>query len=137
MHMAPWGLVLAHEDALVAARPPATQENELTANKPQGTGGLCLVDVPWMLLLPGLGMASIQVGEESPGCGRARGPEPQSASPSRALSRLGGHNTHLVGGARAWPQAHQVALQGECGQLRTQLQVPHLPQVLHAVALQV
>lgn len=46
-------------------------------------------------------------------------------------------STHLVGRARVWLQAHQIPLQRECGQAWAQLQVPHLPQVLHIVALKV
>lgn len=41
---------------------------------------------------------------------------------------------HLVGWAGAWPQAEWVALQGERGQPRAQLQVTQLPRVLHTVA---
>lgn len=42
-----------------------------------------------------------------------------------------------MGWAGAWPQAEWVALQAECGQVRAQLQVAQLSQVLHTVAFQV
>lgn len=50
---------------------------------------------------------------------------------------LGVQHPHLVGRVGVWLQAHQIPLQCERGQAWAQLQVPHLPQVFHIVALKV
>lgn len=56
--------------------------------------------------------------------------------PKYMLTGCSAH-THLVGRVRVWLQAHHISLQCERGQVWAQLQVPHLSQVLHIVALKV